>query len=153
MRGYCGVAMYHPKNTHNWGSLCRTAQILGVDFLTTIGQRFRPVASDTQKSWRHVPVFQYQTFEEFYAHLPFGCRLVGVEMCASAHELKDFQHPDQACYLLGAEDYGLPPAIIQRCHKVVRLAGTRSLNVSVAGSIVLYHRLALAGKAGTEGNT
>ena len=144
MRGFTGVAMYHPKNTHNWGSLCRTAYVLGVDYLTTIGPRFHPQVSDTYKSHRHLPVFQYTTFDEFYRSLPYGCRLIGVEMTASAVELREFRHPEQACYILGAEDDGLPPGIITRCHRVVRLAGEHSLNVAVAGSIVLYHRMAMA---------
>ena len=149
MRGFTGVAMYHPKNTHNWGSLCRTAYILGVDYLATIGPRYTPQVSDTLKTYRHIPVFRFANFEAFWDSLPYGCRLAGVEMTKEAVELRDYRHHERACYLLGAEDYGLPPDVVERCHDVIRLAGARSLNVSVAGSIVLYHRLALAGKAVT----
>lgn len=40
-RGYFGVAMYHSKSTYNWGSLFRTAQIMGADCLFSIGQRYK----------------------------------------------------------------------------------------------------------------
>lgn len=33
--------------------------------------------------------------------------------------LPGFSHPQQAVYLLGAEDSGLPNAIVARCHAVV----------------------------------
>lgn len=43
-------------------------------------------------------------------------------------------------YLLGAEDYGLPPAILERCGRIVSLEAVRSpyYKVAVAGIIVLY---------------
>lgn len=141
-RGYTGIAMWHPKTRHNWGTLMRTAQILGVDFIATIGQRFPKQASDTMKSYRHVPVFQFQDIDDLINHLPFGCKLVAVET-TGATDLKDFKHPERACYLLGAEDHGLDDPTLARCHDIVKLAGDRSMNVAVAGSIVLYHRSAL----------
>ncbi|MFK5282415.1 TrmH family RNA methyltransferase, partial [Lacticaseibacillus paracasei] len=47
------------------------------------------------------------------------------------------------CYLLGAEDHGLPDVVIQRCHRLVSLESVRtpSFNVAVAGSLVMYDRL------------
>lgn len=132
--------MYQPKNTHNWGSLCRTAQILKVSYLASIGRRFPKQASDTQKSWRHVPVFEFGTFTDFKNHLPFGCRLVAVEMLATAKPIATFRHPQQVCYLLGAEDRGLPDSVLEQCDHAIVLPGDSCLNVSVAGSIVLYDR-------------
>lgn len=140
-RGYTGIAMFHPKNVHNWGTLCRTASILNVDFIATIGRRFIKQSSDTVKSWRHVPVFEYNTFDEFFEHLPLGCQLIGVELDVSAKPIQTFNHPEKGVYLLGAEDHGIPKKLLERCHRRLLLPGKISLNVSVAGSIVLYDKL------------
>ncbi len=139
-RGYFGLALYQPKTSHNWGSLIRTANILGCNFIATIGPRFRPQVSDTLKSHRHIPVLEFTSFDEFKKHCtPYGCKLIGVELEVGAQELKDFKHPERAVYILGSEDNGLPAAVLSHCSSVVKLQGERSMNVAVAGSIVLYH--------------
>ncbi|MDX1471518.1 MAG: RNA methyltransferase [Flavobacteriaceae bacterium] len=144
MRGFFGIAMYYPKYEDNWGSLIRTANILGANFVACIGPRFQPQCSDTMKSHRHLPVFEYSTFEEFYEHLPYDCKLIGIELAENAVELGKFKHPHRAIYLLGAEDFGLPEKVLTKCHDLVKLKGERSMNVSIAGSIVLYHREGVA---------
>lgn len=65
---------------------------------------------------------------------------MGVELDSSAVHLERFTHPDRACYLLGAKDHGLSAKALRKCHELVRLRGDYSMNVAVAGSIVMYHR-------------
>ena len=141
LRGYCGIVMYQPKIEHNWGSLMRTAAILGVDFIATVGPRFHHQASDTVKSWRHVPVFRFKDIDDLVEHLPYGCPLIGIEMSDESVDLKTFKHPQRACYILGAEDNGLPVRVQDMCHHLIKLKGDVSMNVSIAGSIVLYDRI------------
>lgn len=143
IRGYFGVAILNGKTVHNYGTLMRTAQLLDAGFIAIIGKRFKRQASDTMASHRHVPTFEYATFEEFYKNLPYDCRLIGIELDEKAIELKDFSHPERAVYLLGAEDNGLTKEAMGKCHAMVKLKGERSMNMAVAGSIVLYHRTAL----------
>jgi len=140
MIGYFGIGVECMKNRLNYGTLFRTAQILGANFLFLIGNRFRKQCSDTLKSWRHIPVFTYDTFDEFYKNMPYDCRLIGIELDDRAIPMEQFKHPQRACYLLGAEDHGLTKGAIQGCHILLKLRGAYSMNVSVAGSIVLYHR-------------
>jgi len=66
---------------------------------------------------------------------------VGIELIESAIPIKEFKHPKQACYLLGAEDHGLTKEAIEACQEIIYLPGERSLNVSVAGSIVIFDRI------------
>jgi len=87
-------------------------------------------------------LFDYFDFGEFYANLPFDCRLVGVEITEDAVPLETYKHPERAVYLLGAEDHGITPETLKRCHDVIVLPGRFCLNVAVAGSIVMYDRLA-----------
>jgi tRNA G18 (ribose-2'-O)-methylase SpoU len=141
MRGYFGIGVQCCKNQINYGTLYRTAQILGASFLFLIGKRFRQQCSDTTQSWHHIPVHSYDTFDDFYKNLPHDCRLVGIELTDRATPLENFKHPDRACYLLGAEDNGLSSEAIRRCHLLLKMRGDRSMNVAVAGSIVLYHRV------------
>ena len=51
-----------------------------------------------------------------------------------------FEHPRRCVYLLGAEDSGLSKQAIAKCHFLIKFKSQKSLNVSVAGSIVLYDR-------------
>lgn len=140
-RGYFGIGIECCKNVLNYGTLFRTAQILEANFLFLIGRRFRNQCSDTMKSWRHIPVYSYDCFDDFYKNLPHDCRLIGIELDNTATPLEQYTHPERACYLLGAEDHGLTVEARRRCHSLLILRGDHSMNVSVAGSIVLYHRV------------
>ena len=139
--GYFGIGCQNMKTSMNYGTLFRTAQIFGADFIFLIGTRFKHQASDTMKSWRHIPTFTYKDFDDFNTHRPHDCRLVGIELGERAEPIQSFRHPKQACYLLGAEDNGLTREAIDACQQIIVLPGDRSLNVSVAGSIVLYDRI------------
>lgn len=139
--GYFGIGCIGMKTADNYGTLFRTAQIMGADFIFLIGTRFKKQASDTMKSWRHLPLFEYDTFVDFSKHRPYDCRLVGVELTESSIPIKEYKHPKQACYLLGAEDNGLTKEAIEACQDIIILPGERSMNVAVAGSIVLYDRV------------
>lgn len=140
-KGYFGIGCLNMKTSHNYGTLFRTAQIFGADFIFLIGCRFKHQATDTMKSWKHIPTFIYSDFSDFNNHRPHDCKLIGVELIESATPIKDFSHPKTACYLLGAEDNGLTREAIGHCQEIIYLPGERSLNVAVAGSIVLFDRI------------
>lgn len=137
-RGYCGIGIFHSKTPVNIGTLWRSASLFGADFIFTIGRRYTHQASDTIKAWKHTPLWHFDTLDDF--RLPHSCELVGVELDDRAKPLHRFHHPERAVYLLGAEDHGLSPAAIERCHRLIRLPGSYSMNVAVAGSIVLNSR-------------
>lgn len=139
-RGFFEIGVYHPKTEANLGTLMRSAYQLGAAGVFTIGRRYREQASDTLKTFRHVPVRHFATFDEFNAARPMAARLVGVEMGGKA--LGETSHPQSAVYLLGAEDHGLPPDVLAACQQVISLDAIRtaSYNVAVAGSLVMYHR-------------
>lgn len=143
-RGYFGIGIENTKTAVNVGTLWRSAQIFGAAFLFTIGRRYVQQASDTLKSWRHMPLYTYDSFDTFYAQMPYDCQLIGVELDERASSLERFTHPQRCVYLLGAEDHGLSAEARRRCHRLVQLPGDHCLNVAVAGSIVLYHRATVA---------
>ncbi|MDR2086492.1 MAG: RNA methyltransferase [Dysgonamonadaceae bacterium] len=140
VRGYYGIGIFKGKTVENLGTLWRSANLFDANFIFTIGGRYKKQASDTTKAFRHIPLYDYATFENFYQHLPYGCPLVGVEMDAHSEDIRTFKHPERCIYLLGAEDEGLPEEVRTQCHKLVRLPGRFSLNVAVAGSLVMFDR-------------
>lgn len=146
-RGFFGVAAYHPKREVNVGTLWRSAHVLGASFIATVGRRYEPQAADTSKAWRHLPLWQFATMDELVAALPRECPLVGVELTPDAVPLHQFQHTPRALYLLGAEDHGLPPDVLAQCRAVVKLPGVYSMNVAVAGSIVMHHRVTIGARS------
>lgn len=112
-RGYWGIGVYNIKTETNLGILWRSAYNFGASFIFTIGKRYKKQPSDTTKAYKHIPLYEYPTFEDFYKHIPKHCSLVCVEQTDNAKSLKDFKHPERAIYLLGAEDYGLPEKITE----------------------------------------
>ena len=139
-RGYYGVGIIHTKTPANVGTLWRSADLFGASFLFTVGRRYKREPSDTMKSWKHIPLWNFDTLDDLWKHLPLECRVVGVELDDRATPLNEYRHWERCVYLLGAEDHGLTPEAIRRCHDLVVLPGRRSMNVAVAGSIVLYDR-------------
>lgn len=140
-RGYFGIGVYHSKTEVNIGTLWRHAQLYGADFIFTIGRRYSPQASDTLKAYRHMPLFNYIDFAEFYDKLPYAAQLVCIEMDEKAKPLTEVNHPQQAVYLLGAEDHGLPKTVLEG-HQTIQIPSLEpiSMNVAVAGTLVMYDR-------------
>jgi tRNA G18 (ribose-2'-O)-methylase SpoU len=140
MRGYFEIGIFHNKTPSNLGTLWRSAYQLGAAGIFTIGKRYSKQGSDTVKAWRHVPMREYTDFDHFLSCQPLDCLLVAIEM--GGKPLTDFSHPERAIYLLGAEDHGLPESVLSKCNNIVSIESinTESYNVSIAGSIVMYHR-------------
>lgn len=140
MKGYYGIGVYHPKKEVNIGTLWRSAYLYEAAFIFTIGRRYEPQSSDTVGTDRYIPLFEYESFEEFKRNIPFGCQLVAVEQYGEA--LNQFEHPERAVYLLGAEDYGLPQNILKQCQYHIEIESPKkvSMNVATAGSIIMRDR-------------
>jgi len=141
-RGFYAIGIEGAKKTVNIGTLWRSANILGASYIFTVGRRYQRQPSDTMESWRHMPLMHFSDIPDMLVHLPHDCGLVGVEITEDASALWSYKHPTRAVYLLGAEDYGLSTEALAACHHVVVLPGERSMNVSAAGTVVMYDRLA-----------
>jgi len=143
MSGYFEIGIYNGKAEVNIGTLWRSAYQLGASGIFTIGKRYKGESSDTSKAIRHIPLRHYEDFQQFKQFIPVNAVLVGVEMDGTS--LSNFVHPKSCIYLLGAEDYGLPPEVLAECNAIVSLEAINqpSYNVAVAGSIVMYDRIFL----------
>ncbi|MBL6853154.1 MAG: TrmH family RNA methyltransferase [Alphaproteobacteria bacterium] len=149
MRGYFAVGMDGVSKPMNLGNLMRIANAFDASFFFTIAPQLKLSEarhSDTSATQGALPLYTYRNAEEL--RLPIGCRLVGVEITENAVELPRFRHPQRAAYVFGAERHSLSPAILSRCEFVVKIPMKFSINVGMAGAIVLYDRLLSSGKFG-----
>lgn len=154
MRGYFGIGAEHLSKPMNLGALLRTAHAFGAAFTFTVGAapKLRDVyRSDTSRSGDHVPYYQWDTIPDMA--LPRGCQLIGIEITDDAFDLPAFRHPLSAAYVLGAEKEGLSPAMLERCAAVVKIPTRFSLNVGLAGALVMYDRLLSLGSRGERVET
>lgn len=140
MRGFFAIGIWHGKHAVNLGTLWRSARAFGAAFVFTIGRRYKRQCSDTMAAVKHLPLIHFESLDDLIGHLPYGCMLVGIEIMPGAEALNEFSHPERCCYLLGAEDHGLSLEVLGRCHKALVLPDVGSLNVAVAGSLVMFHR-------------
>lgn len=137
---FYGIGIYQPKHDCNVGTLFRSAHCMGANFVFTVGKRkYVRQASDTTNATLSLPYYHYTSLAELEENLPKASRLICIENYVSSKPLESFCHPKQAVYLLGNEVYGLPEELVKK-HLSVKINSSQCLNVSTAGSIVIYDR-------------
>jgi len=146
MRGYFAVGTDGLSKPMNLGNLLRIAHAFGASFFFTIAGRVKlaDAMSDTSDAAAHVPVYQFASAEDL--RLPQGCELVGIEITEDAVELPSFRHPLRAAYVFGSERLSLSEPVLSRCRHVVKIPTRFSINVGMAGAIVLYDRMLTLGR-------
>ncbi len=147
MRGYFAIGAEGISKPMNLGSLIRSAHAFGASFFFTIAPAFAASEvrlSDTSDAAKHLPLYTYDSVGDLT--LPLGCVLVGVEISEDAVELPSFHHPAAAAYVFGPERGELSPDLAARCAQVVKIPTKFSVNVGIAGAIVMYDRLISRGR-------
>ena len=147
MKGYFGIGVEGVSKAMNVGTLFRTAHAFGASFVFTVRAQYNRREgghSDTSDTPRSVPTYHFADLFTF--RLPLGCRLVGVEIADDAVELPSFRHPRQAAYILGAEREGLSAELQSLCDYVVKIPTRFSVNLGVAGALIMYDRLLCLGR-------
>lgn len=141
-RGFFAIGICNNKTEANIGTLWRAASMYDAAFIFTVGARYKIQASDTSSTPRHKPLFHFADMDDLLDHLPQSTPLVGVELDERSIPLERYRHPVRACYLLGAEDYGLTEHQRVACHALIEIEQPKpwSMNVAVAGAMVMHHR-------------
>jgi len=142
MRGYFGIGVEGISKSMNAGALFRTAHAFGASFMFTVAAHYARAEggrADTSDSAGNVPFYAFPDADSLI--LPKDCQLVGVELMDDAIDLPSFHHPPQAAYVLGPERGELSPEMTARCAYVVRIPTRFSVNVGLAGAIVMYDRV------------
>ncbi|MEQ9444785.1 MAG: RNA methyltransferase [Rhodospirillaceae bacterium] len=147
MRGYFGIGVEGITKSYNVGNVFRTAHAFDASFVFTVSavyQRRPGGHTDTSKAVSQLPFYEFPTIEAM--SLPTGCALVGVELDDAAVEVPSFRHPQNAAYVLGSERSGLSKAMIARCDHLIKVPTRVSLNLGIAGVVVMYDRLVSRGR-------
>jgi tRNA(Leu) C34 or U34 (ribose-2'-O)-methylase TrmL len=97
------------------------------------------IATDTQKAYRHLPVI---TVDDLHDVVPFDCVPVAVDLISGAKNLIDYQHPERAFYIFGAEDSTLGARVLSWCRDVIYVPTHHCMNLAACVNVVLYDRAA-----------
>lgn len=138
---FYGIGIMQATREINVGTLWRSAYIMGASFIFTVDEKYKKQSSDVVATPSRIPLYHYRDLADLREHLPHGCPLVGVELTDDAVWVNEFEHPKRAVYLLGSETNGLSQKTLESCHHVIKLPGDFSLNVAVAGSIIMHDRI------------
>ncbi len=147
MRGYFAIGVEGISKAMNLGSLLRTSHAFGASFFFAVAPALAEREmrqADTSDAPDHMPFYRFPSLDDL--KLPQRCQLVGVELSEEAVELPTFYHPTAAAYLFGPERGTLSPAAQARCAALVKIPTRFSINLAVAGAIVMYDRLLQRGR-------
>jgi tRNA G18 (ribose-2'-O)-methylase SpoU len=147
MKGFFAIGAEGISKPPNLGALIRTGHAFGASYVYSVAPATDAVdygSADTSEAARNLPFYRFPTVADLV--LPQGASLIGVELLDDAVELPSFRHPRQAIYVLGPERGGLSDAMIARCDHVVKIPTQFSINVSLAGALVLYDRMISLGR-------
>jgi len=147
MKGYFGIGVDGVSKAMNVGTLFRTAHAFGASFVFTVNAQYRRregALSDTSDTPGAVPTYHFADAKTLA--LPQGCALVGIEITDEAVALPSFRHPRQAAYVLGSEREGLSKDVQALCDHIVRIPTRFSVNLGIAGAIVMYDRMLTLGR-------
>ena len=138
------VAAWSITKDHNVGSLVRTAHATAATEVLLVGDRDWNVPA-AMTSDLYTDVTFLSDTSAFLGHLKTrGWNLVAVELDPRATPLFEARYPARPCFLLGAERGGIPPNLLDEAQLIVQIPQwglVPSLNVAVAGSIVVYDYL------------
>jgi len=147
MRGYFAIGVEGVTKPMNVGALMRTAHAFGAAFVFTLAANYardEGNLADTSDAAGSLPFYEFDSIAQFA--LPRDCALVGIELMADAVDLPSFRHPRAAAYILGPERGSLSPEVLARCAHVVKIPTRFSINLSLAGALVMYDRMVSLGR-------
>jgi 23S rRNA (guanosine2251-2'-O)-methyltransferase len=142
------LALDGVEDPHNLGAMLRSADGAGVDGVILPERRSAPLSGVTAKSSagasEHVRIAQVvnitRALETLKKH---NVWIVGLDERGTP-DYTDFDFQQDVCLVLGSEGAGLHDLVRRTCDHLLRIpmAGSvSSLNVSVAGAVVMYEAL------------
>lgn len=139
------VAAWDITKEHNVGSLIRTAHAVAAEEVILIGEReWNVEAAKTAELYTRIRFLDGEA--AFLRHLAERrFQLVAVELAPRSVSLFEATYPERPCFLLGAERDGVPESLLEAAATVVQIPQwglVPSLNLAVAGSVVIYDYLA-----------
>jgi tRNA(Leu) C34 or U34 (ribose-2'-O)-methylase TrmL len=137
--GFAAIGLFGPKCDANIGGAFRAAGCYGAALVAVQATRICRVPTDTQKSWRKLPIL---AVSDLFDACPFNCIPVAVDLVDGAQSLVDYVHPDRAFYVFGPEDGTLGEKILSRCRDKVMVPTVGCMNLAATVNVILYDRTA-----------
>ncbi len=142
------LALDGVEDPHNLGALLRSADGAGVDGVMLPERRSAPISAVVAKTSagasEHVPIARVTNITRALEQLKkANTWIIGLDERGTP-DYTDFDFSTDCCLVLGAEGSGLHDLVKKTCDHLLRIpmAGSvSSLNVSVAGAIVMYEAL------------
>jgi TrmH family RNA methyltransferase len=139
------VALHDIGDPGNVGTLIRTADAFGIGGVILSGDTVElynsKVVRSTMGSLFHLPVFDDVDLKEAIPQLKKRrFKILGTD-AKRGRKIERLSPSGKVCLLIGSEPEGLNKELLQVCDDVIRIATcgrAESLNVAVAGGIVLY---------------
>jgi len=142
------LALDSVEDPHNLGALLRSADGAGVDGVILPERRTAPISGVVAKTSagasEHVPIARVTNLTRALEQLKkANTWIIGLDERGTP-DYTDFDFNADCCLVLGAEGSGLHDLVKKTCDHLLRIpmAGSvSSLNVSVAGAVVMYEAL------------
>jgi tRNA guanosine-2'-O-methyltransferase len=135
------------EKTPNLAGLCRTCEIMGATSLVLPSLAISETVdfkniSMTSDRWLELESCKATDLADYLIKKRIeGFRLVAVEQTSASYSLEKYNFPRDLVLVLGGESHGIPAHILQivdDCVEIPQFGLTRSLNVHVSGSLVLW---------------
>jgi tRNA(Leu) C34 or U34 (ribose-2'-O)-methylase TrmL len=138
MRGYACIGLDNPKAAVNVGSALRAAGCYGAAMVAMTGNRSGKTPTDTMKQYRHRPLLRVENLKDV---IPYDCVPVAVDLIEGAIPLPEYEHPERAFYIFGAEDATLGERVTSWCRDTIYIPTNGCMNLAATVNVVLYDRL------------
>jgi tRNA(Leu) C34 or U34 (ribose-2'-O)-methylase TrmL len=134
------VVLVNPKYSHNLAAAIRACSCFGVNELLYTGSRMG--LKFGERLPREERMKGYKSVEWKRNDFPLSGRgtPVCVEVMENSAPLTTFEHPEDAIYVFGPEDGGVPKAFRLNCFQFVHIPAHHCLNLAAAVNVVLAHR-------------
>jgi tRNA(Leu) C34 or U34 (ribose-2'-O)-methylase TrmL len=136
-RGYACVGLDNAKSDINIGSALRACGVFGAAMLAVSGCRYHKAPTDTMRFHRHLPLLCVGNLRDV---IPYDCVPVAVDLIEGATSLYEYEHPQRAFYIFGAEDQTLGDRVLSYCRDVIYIPTNGCLNLAACVNVVLYDR-------------
>ncbi|HWA95303.1 MAG TPA: TrmH family RNA methyltransferase [Terracidiphilus sp.] len=150
-----GLILINPKYLHNVAAAIRAASCFDVTRMVWTGSRIdwspleRLPREERMKGYKDV-VWNHDKRDKPFSFFEPAVTPVCVELLENSEALTTFEHPENAVYVFGPEDGGVPQVIRRFCHRFVHIQSNHCLNLAAAINVVLHDRkvkLQLSGRA------
>jgi 23S rRNA (guanosine2251-2'-O)-methyltransferase len=136
------------SDVRNFGAISRTAECAGLDGIVIPKKGSVSVTADAIKTSAgallSLPVSRVNSLHEAVSYMKDAGLAVLAATEKAGHSLFETDLRGPLAVILGSEDTGITPALIRLCDDAIRIpvcGEIKSLNVSVAASVIMYEAL------------